>query len=56
MDKFTWLTYAFCLVWLGLGAYIALLMVKQRKIEKRVQQIELLKKIRPYRKKDDKKC
>lgn len=44
MDKSTWLTYAFCLVWLGLGAYMALLMLKQNKIEKRIQQIELLKK------------
>lgn len=44
MDKSAWLTYAFCLVWLGLGAYIALLMVKQKRLEKRIQQIEMLKK------------
>lgn len=44
MQNFDWVTYAFCLVWLGLGAYLTMLLLKQKKIEKRIQQIEMLKK------------
>lgn len=42
--NFTWVTYAFGLVWIGLGAYLTALLLRQKKLEKRVEQIELLKK------------
>lgn len=44
MNDVSWLTYAFCLVWLVLGLYLGVLLNKQKKLEKRLQQIELLKK------------
>lgn len=44
MQNFDWVTYAFCLVWLGLGAYITVLLLKQKRLEKRLEQIEMLKK------------
>lgn len=44
MHNLDWVTYAFCLVWLGLGAYMTSLLFRQKKLEKRIEQIELLKK------------
>ncbi len=43
MDKATWLTYAFAVVWLGLGAYMTVLLLRLKGLEKRVRQIEQLK-------------
>lgn len=44
MQNLDWVTYAFSLVWLGLGAYITVLLLRQKKLEKRLEQIEMLKK------------
>lgn len=44
MKNLDWVTYAFCLIWLGLGAYLTVLVLKQKKLEKRLEQIEMLKK------------
>lgn len=43
-SNLSWVTYAFSLVWLGLGGYISALLLRQKKLEKRVEQIEMLKK------------
>lgn len=40
----SWVTYAFCLVWVGLGGYLSVLLLRQKKLEKRIEQIEMLKK------------
>ncbi|MDR2504075.1 MAG: CcmD family protein [Deltaproteobacteria bacterium] len=40
MDKASWLTYAFALVWIGLGAYITALLLRLRGLELRLRLME----------------
>jgi len=42
MDKIIWLTYAFTLVWAGLGCYLVGLGLRLRNLEQRLQRIEQL--------------
>jgi CcmD family protein len=43
MDKASWLTYAFALVWVGLGAYLTALLLRLSRLEKRLQRLEELR-------------
>jgi CcmD family protein len=40
MDKMTWLTYAFTLVWAGLGCYLVSLGLRLRGLEQRLRRME----------------
>jgi len=44
MDKITWLTYAFTLVWAGLGCYLVGLGLRLRNLEQRLRRMEQLEK------------
>jgi len=44
MDKITWLTYAFTLVWAALGCYLVGLGLRLHKLEQRLRRIEQLEK------------
>lgn len=44
MDKATWMTYAFSAIWVGIGLFIAMLALRQGNLERRLRQIESLKK------------
>jgi CcmD family protein len=44
MDKMTWLTYAFTLVWFGLGCYLVALGLRLRNLEQRLGRVEQLEK------------
>ena len=40
MDKLTWLACAFTLVWIGLGAYLAALGLRLRRLERQIRRLE----------------
>jgi CcmD family protein len=40
LSEVAWLFVAFAAVWLGLGAYLLSLSVRQRKLEERLRQLE----------------
>ena len=42
MDTLTWVVAANAAVWLGLGAYLAVMGVAQRRLAARLAQLELL--------------
>ena len=42
MDKIEWLMLANVAVWIGLGAYLAFMAVKQANIAKRLARLEML--------------
>ncbi|MDR2050850.1 MAG: CcmD family protein [Deltaproteobacteria bacterium] len=43
MDKASWLTCAFALVWVGLGAYLTALLLRLSRLEKRFRLLEALR-------------
>jgi len=44
MDKITWLTCAFTLIWVGLGCYLVGLGLRLRNLEQRLGRMEQLEK------------
>ncbi len=43
MDSSTWLMMANIAIWLGLGGYLCLLASNQKRLDRRIRQMELLK-------------
>lgn len=42
MDSSNWLLMANIAIWLGMGGYLCLLATKQKQLDKRIRQMEML--------------